>query len=134
VLPVLCELYLKMGQPAKATECVRRGFELLKPDQNWYGLPVSLHLANGMLATAQQDWETATESLDEAIQLSKEYQLPWDEAKGLYERGLMYIARDWDGDRERANIALDEALKIFQSIEAKKEVEKVLNKKGEIIK
>jgi tetratricopeptide (TPR) repeat protein len=129
VLPVLAELYLKMGKPDKAAEYVDRGFELMKPDRNWYGLPAPIYLAKGMLATAQKDWGTATESFDKAIQINRQYQLPWDEAKTLYERGLMYLARGRKADREKAHEDLDEALAIFQKVGAKKDAEKVLRKK-----
>jgi tetratricopeptide (TPR) repeat protein len=129
VLPVLAELYLKTGQPEKTAEYVNRGFELMKPDQNWYGLPAPMHLARGMLAIARKDWDTATESFDKAIQINRQYQLPWDEAKTLYERGLMYLARGDKGDRDKTHEDLDEALAIFQKVGAKKDAEKVLRKK-----
>jgi tetratricopeptide (TPR) repeat protein len=129
VLPVLAELYIKIGQPDKAAEYVNRGFELLKPDKNWYGLPAPMYLAKGMLATAQRNWRTAAESFDKAIQINRQYQLPWDEARTLYERGLMYLARRRKGYRDKAHEDLDEALAIFQKVGAKKDVEKVLRKK-----
>jgi len=128
-LPVLAELYLKMGQLDKAAEYVDRGFELMKPDSNWYGLPAPMYLARGMLAAARQDWGAAAESFDKAIQINRQYQLPWDEARTLYERGLMYLARGRKSDREKAHEDLDEALAIFQKVGAKKDVEKVLRKK-----
>jgi tetratricopeptide (TPR) repeat protein len=129
VLPVLAELYLKMGKPDKAAEYVDRGFELMKPDQNWYGLPAPMYLARGMLSAVRKDWDTATESFDKAIQINRQYQLPWDEASTLYERGLMYLARGGKGDRDKAHEYLDEALAIFQKVGAKKDAEKVLRKK-----
>jgi tetratricopeptide (TPR) repeat protein len=129
VLPVLAELCLRMDQPDKAAEYVDRGFELMKPDQNWYGLPAPVYLARGMLATARKRWDTATESFDKAIEMNRQYQLPWDEARTLYERGLMYLARGGQGDREKAHEDLDEALAIFQKVRAKKDAEKVLRKK-----
>ena len=129
VLPVLAELYLKIGQPEKTAGYVDRGFELMKPDQNWYGLPAPMYLAKGMLATARKDWGTAAESFDKAIQINRQYQLPWDEAKTLYERGLMYLSRGRKVDRDKAHKDLDEALAIFQKVGAKKDVEKVLRKK-----
>jgi len=129
VLPVLAELYIKIGQPEKAAEYVDRGFELMKPDQNWYGLPAPMYLARGMLATVRKDWDTATESFDRAIQINRQYQLPWDEARTLYERGLMSLARGGKGDRDKAHEDLDEALAIFQKVGAKKDAEKVLRKK-----
>ncbi|MDH4299268.1 MAG: tetratricopeptide repeat protein [Dehalococcoidia bacterium] len=129
VLPVLAELYLKIGQADKAAEYVNRGFELMKPDQNWYGLPASMHLARGMLLTARRDWDAAIESFDKAIKINRQYQLPWDEAKTLYQIGLMYLARGGKGDRDKAHKNLDEALAIFQNVGAKKDAEKVLRKK-----
>jgi tetratricopeptide (TPR) repeat protein len=129
VLPVLAELYLKMAKPDKAVEYVDRGFELLKPGKNWFGLPAPMYLAKGMLATARKDWSTAAESFDKAIRINRQYQLPWDEAKALYERGLMYLSRGRKADREKAHEDLDEALAIFQKVGAKKDVEKVLRKK-----
>ena len=129
VLPVLAELYLKMDKPDKAADYVDRGFELMKPDRNWYGLPAPMYLAKGMLATARKDWGTAADSFDKSVQINRQYQLPWDEAKTLYERGLMYLARGGKADREKAHEDLDEALAIFQKVGAKKDVEKVLRKK-----
>jgi tetratricopeptide (TPR) repeat protein len=129
VLPVLAELYLKIGQPEKAAEYVDRGFKLMKPEQNWHGLPAPVHLARGILATARKEWHTATDSFDKAIEINREYQLPWDGARTLYERGLMYLARGGKGDREKAHEDLDEALAVFQKIGARKDAEKVLRKK-----
>jgi tetratricopeptide (TPR) repeat protein len=129
VLPVLAELDLKMGQPDKAAEYVDRGFELMKPEQNWYGLPAPMYLARGMLAAVRKDWETATDFFDKAIEINRQYQLPWDEARTLYERGLMYLARGGKGDRDKAHEDLDEALATFQKVGAKKDAEKVLRKK-----
>jgi tetratricopeptide (TPR) repeat protein len=129
VLPVICELYLKTGLPEKAAEYVERGFELLKPDQSWYGLPGPMYLAKAMLATEQQDWKTATEFFEKAVHVNRQYQLPWDEAKTNYEWGMMYLARGQEGDRENFREKFERALEIFQRIGAKKDVEKVLTKK-----
>jgi len=126
VLPVLVELHLKMRQPAKAEEYVKRGVELMKPDQNWYGLPASLHTAQGMLAVAQKQWDEAAKCFEQAVILNRRYQLPWDEAKTLYEWALMHLARDKAGDREQAQGKIGEALEIFRRVGARKDVEKVL--------
>jgi tetratricopeptide (TPR) repeat protein len=129
VLPALAELYLKMGQPDAAAEYVDRGFELMRPDQNWYGLPAPVYLAGGMLAAARKDWAKATEAFNRAIEINRQYQLPWDEARTLYERGLMYLARGGKGDRDKAHEDLDAALAVFQKVGARKDAEKVLRKK-----
>ncbi len=129
MLPVLAELDIKIGQPENAAEYVDRGFELMKSGQNWYGLPAPMYLAKGMLATARKGWDTATESFDRALQINRQYELLWDEARTLYERGLMYLVRGRKGDRDKAHEDLDEALAIFQKVAARKDVEKVLRKK-----
>ncbi|MBI3029848.1 MAG: hypothetical protein HYY64_10085 [Candidatus Rokubacteria bacterium] len=126
VLPVLAELYLKMGQADKAAEYMARGFELLQPDQSWYGLPAPMYLAKGMLASAGKKWDEAEKSFEKAVEINRRYQLPWDEAKTLYEWGLMHLARGKPGDREQAQAKLGSALEIFRRVEAKKDVEKVL--------
>jgi tetratricopeptide (TPR) repeat protein len=79
--------------------------------------------------SARRGWGTATESFDKAIQINRQYQLPWDEAKTLHERGLMYLARGGKGDRKKAHEDLDEALAVFQKVGARKDAEKVLRKK-----
>jgi len=129
VLPVICELFLKTGQPEKATEYLARGFELLRPDQNWYGLPAPLYLAKAMLATEQQDWKTATEFFNKAIDLSTQYELAWDEAKTDFEWGMMALARNRAGDRETALEKFDYALEIFRKIGAQKYIKIVLKKR-----
>jgi tetratricopeptide (TPR) repeat protein len=134
VLPVLCELNLKMGQPDKAAGYVDRGFELLKPDQNWFGLPALIYMAKGMLAKEKQDWKTATEFFEKSIHLNRKYQLLWDEAKTCYEFGMMFMARNRTEDRESAHQKCDYALEIFERIGAKKDIEKVLNKKELLVK
>jgi tetratricopeptide (TPR) repeat protein len=134
VLPVLCELHLKMGQPDKAAGYVDRGFELLKPDQNWFGLPALMYMAKGMLATEKQDWKTATEFFEKGVQLNRKYQLLWDEAKTCYELGMMFLARNLTEDQESARQKFDCALEIFERIGAKKDIEKVLKRKELLVK
>jgi predicted ATPase len=133
VLPVLCELYLKIGQHDKAAEDVKRGFNLLKPDLNWYGLPAPMYLAKGMLASEKRNWDEAIKCYAEAVGINRQYELPWDEAKSLYEWGLMYINRGTKEDREAAIEKLDTALAIFQRIDAKRDIEKVIAEKMTLI-
>ncbi len=129
VLPALSELSLKSGQLDKAAEYVERGFELLKPELNWYGLPAPMYLAKGMLASEKQSWDEAVECLAEAVAINRQYELPWDEAKSLYEWGLMYINRGTKADHNEALEKLEKAKVIFQRIDAKRDIEKVIAEK-----
>jgi tetratricopeptide (TPR) repeat protein/predicted Ser/Thr protein kinase len=121
VLPVLAELYLKLGQTEEAAQYIDRGIELLAPDRNWYGLPAPIHLARGMLTGAQKKWEEAEESFNEAVNINRQYELSWDEAKTLYEWGLMYGQKR---DKGSAYEKLDGALVLYQNLDAKNEIEK----------
>ena len=112
VLPALTELYLETGRREMAAEYVERGFELLEPDRNWYGLPALIHLANGMLASVFKRWDEAEASFDRAVSINRQYKLPWDEAKALYAWGVMCGQKR---DRESADNKLGEALVLFQS-------------------
>jgi hypothetical protein len=50
-------------------------------------------------------------------------------AELLYEYGLMYLARNEEGDKEKAYSLLNQALEIYQKIDAKKKIEKVIAKR-----
>jgi class 3 adenylate cyclase/tetratricopeptide (TPR) repeat protein len=132
VLPVLGELYLTMGDLGKAAEQVTRGFELLSPDQKWYGLPAGIYLTSGMLAAASKRWDEAETSFAKAVAINRRYQLPWDEGKTLYEWGLMHVARGGAGDRDTAWTNLDAALDLFRRVEARRDIDKVLAAKAQL--
>jgi class 3 adenylate cyclase/tetratricopeptide (TPR) repeat protein len=124
VLPALAGLCLKMGRPVAAAEYVTRAFNLMTAGQNWYGLPAPVHTAHGVLATARRDWTSAEGAFEQAVAINREFLLPWDEAKALHEWGLMHLARGAAGDRDSARQKLDQALAIFERVEARKDVDK----------
>jgi len=47
----------------------------------------------------------------------------------LCEYARVYLERNQQGDREKANNLLNQALEIFQKIDAKKDIEKIITKK-----
>jgi tetratricopeptide (TPR) repeat protein len=114
-------MYLNLGQIEKTAEYVERGTELLAPDRNWYGLPAPLHTVKGMLASAQKKWEEAEEAFNQAVTINHQYELAWDEAKALYEWGIMFGQKR---DKESAYEKLDKALVLFRSVGAKNDIEK----------
>jgi tetratricopeptide (TPR) repeat protein len=121
ILPVLAETYLKMDQTDRAVELIERGSALLTPDRNWYGLPAPIHTAKGMLAASQKDWEIAEGNFEKAVNINREFQLPWDEAKALFEWGNMEAGRKKKGE---AAAKFDQSEEIFRKIGAKWDVEK----------
>ncbi|HXJ84906.1 MAG TPA: adenylate/guanylate cyclase domain-containing protein [Candidatus Methylomirabilis sp.] len=125
-LTALCDLYVRTDRLAVATEHMRRGSALLEPQRQWYGAPVPLLVQRGVLATAKRQWDEAEQSFEEAVRASRQYHLPWEEARALYESGVMRAARDHHGDRENGAALQAAALEIFQRIGAQAYVEQVL--------
>jgi tetratricopeptide (TPR) repeat protein/predicted Ser/Thr protein kinase len=121
VLPALVALNLRREEVEQAAALVDRGLELMKPDQNWYGLPALIHLAQGMVESAQEQWDEAEASYREALVVNQHYALPWDQAKTLHEWGLMCGRR---GKRETAVEKVDQAQTLFEEVGAVKDAEK----------
>ena len=86
-----------------------------------------------MLATCQRRWEGAEEAFQQAVDINRQYTLPYFEARSLLEWAEMYLTRDQTGDREHGMGLLDQALEIFQRVQASKMVERVLSSK-EVLK
>jgi tetratricopeptide (TPR) repeat protein len=88
---------------------------LLVDGQNWYGLPAPVHLAKGMLLRAQGKWSEAQKAFEAALALDRQHGLPWDEARVLYEWGVML---EGTGDGPAARAKLGQALALFQKVGA----------------
>jgi class 3 adenylate cyclase/tetratricopeptide (TPR) repeat protein len=116
VLPSICEVHLKKGQFEGAAEYINRGFELLKPDQNWYGLAAPLYLVKAMLAAKERSWDMAAEYFAKADQLNLKFGLPWDEAKTNYEWSKMLVARAQRDDEKNARKKHSRANDVLQRL------------------
>lgn len=123
---LLVEIASKGGELQEATPNLQRAREIVSNGEDWRGLLAKVHLAEGILATAKKNWPEAEDAFRKAAEINQKYHLPYYEAKTLFEWGQMYLSRNEPGDRERGMGLLDEALAIFQKIQAKKIVEKVL--------
>jgi tetratricopeptide (TPR) repeat protein len=83
VLPALAEAYLALGERVRASECIRAGFALLTTGQHWHGLPAPLHCARARLAVAERDRGEAARAIDDALAISRQYGLAFDEVRAL---------------------------------------------------
>jgi class 3 adenylate cyclase/tetratricopeptide (TPR) repeat protein len=128
-LPLLCEVYHRTGRPDREEACLERGSALLAADRAWYGLPAPLFIAKGMCAAGRQQWDEAMGLFERAIAISREYRVPFDTARALYEYGLAHVTRGRAGDRESGRARLAESVEIFQSIRAVRDVERVMARK-----
>ena len=113
----------------EAERYLHKAQEILSNGEDWRGLAGNVYFAEGILASAEKNWQEAEAAFKKALDINRQYEFPYYEAKCLFEWGQMYLGRNDSGDRERGMKLLDEALAIFQRIQAKKMVEKVLGRK-----
>jgi tetratricopeptide (TPR) repeat protein len=98
-------------------------------------LPIAyVNALRAKLLCAQKLWEESIEyfekSLNEFEALGGRRWNMYDFAKiVLYEYAQTYLERDREGDREKANNLFNQALEIFQKMDAKKDIEKIIAKK-----
>ena len=125
ILPLLADLSIQQNELTAAAEYVERGFDLMKPDQQWYGLPATMHLAQGMLASARGEWQKAESAFVNGLEIGRQYELRADEANLFYEWGKMYQKRDEEGDGVKALEKLAQAHKLWQQMAATETTKKV---------
>jgi DNA-binding CsgD family transcriptional regulator len=122
---LLTRVCSQSGDLEEAAKHLGRAREILSLSTDWLGLAAEVRLAEGTLATAEQRWPEAEAAFQQAVAINRQYHLLYYEAASLLECGQMYLSRNGLGDRERGMALLDQALAIFQRIQARKMVEKV---------
>jgi class 3 adenylate cyclase len=123
---LLVQVCSKSRELEEAGEHMRRARELFSLSPDWLGLAAEVHLAEGVLAAAQKRWPEAEAAFQQAVAINQQYHLPYYEARSLLEWAEMCSSRSGAGDSERGLELLDQALAIFQRVQAKKMVEKVV--------
>ena len=130
--PALARLYLKEGEIEKAKGLIEKTFEHAAKTKNRLVIPYA-DMLKGMLFREQKNWEQSIENFEKSLQgyksLNAQKWYVTQFAELLYEYGLMYLERNEEGDKEKANSLLNQALEICQKIDAKKKVEKIIAKK-----
>jgi DNA-binding winged helix-turn-helix (wHTH) protein/tetratricopeptide (TPR) repeat protein len=128
-LTLSAEIASKGGDLDEAAAHLSQARKIMSKPQEWRGLAAEVHLSDGILATCEKRWQEALDAFQKAVEVNRQYRLPYYEARSLFEWGQMHISRNSTGDRERGLQLLGESLDIFQRIQAKKMVEKVLARK-----
>ncbi len=117
------------GELEQAEAHLHRAKGILSNGEDWRGLAAEVHLAKGIVTTAEKKWQEAEDAFKKVLEIYSQYPFPYFEAKCRFEWGQMYVSRNGPGDRERGMQLVDEALGIFQKIQSKKMVEKLLAQK-----
>jgi predicted ATPase/tRNA A-37 threonylcarbamoyl transferase component Bud32 len=87
-----------------------------------------------MLLRAEKKWNESIELFEKNLQEyealgARQWNVYWLAKNILYEYARAYLERNQEGDREKADKLLNQALEIFQKIGAKKDIEKIIAKK-----
>jgi tetratricopeptide (TPR) repeat protein len=120
--------YIELGEIDKARTTLDGLHKFAYEKQNKQ-LIANEHATRAVLLRGEKKWnESITlfeKSLREYEDLDARQWNVYDLAKNiLYEYACMYLDRDEEGDREKADRLLNQALEIFQKIDAKKDMEK----------
>jgi len=130
--PALSTLYLKKGEIEKAKELIERTYEYATRTKSRLVIPYA-EMLKAMLFREQRNWEQSIQHFEKSLQgyksLSAQKWYVIQFAELLYEYGLMYLERNEEGDKERAYSLLNQALEIYQKMDAKKKIEKIIAKK-----
>jgi tetratricopeptide (TPR) repeat protein/tRNA A-37 threonylcarbamoyl transferase component Bud32 len=132
LFPVLSRLYLRKGEIEKAREIIEKTSEHAAKAKKKM-LVSYTDMLKGMVFREQKDWQKSEEQFEKSLSGYKSLNAPewhiYQFAELLYEYGLMYLDRNHEGDKEKAYSLLDQALVIYQKMDAKKKIEKILTKK-----
>jgi tetratricopeptide (TPR) repeat protein/tRNA A-37 threonylcarbamoyl transferase component Bud32 len=130
--PALARLYLKEGEIEKAKELIEKTFEHATKTKNRLVIPYA-DMLKGMLFREQKNWDQSIQHFEKSLQgyksLNAQKWYVYQFAELLYEYGLMYLERNEEGDKEKAYALLNQALEIYQKMDAKKKIEKIIAKK-----
>jgi len=125
--------YIELGEIEKAQNLIDsvQKFALEVKDKLLIAVADALR---AMLFRAQKQWKESIEHFEkslqefEAINARRWYVYLFAKIL-LYEYARVYLERNEEGDREKANNLLNQALEIFQELDAKKDIEKIIAKK-----
>jgi tetratricopeptide (TPR) repeat protein/tRNA A-37 threonylcarbamoyl transferase component Bud32 len=130
--PSLAKLHLKTGQMEKAQELIDTICKNVTQTKDRFLVPYA-DMLKAMLLREQKKWDQSILLFEKSLQRyrSLNAQKWWVEryAELLYEYGLVYLERNGEGDREKAYSLLDQALAMYQKMEAQKRIENIIAKK-----
>jgi tetratricopeptide (TPR) repeat protein len=130
--PDLAKLYLKTGEIEKAQELTEKIHEKSTKAMGKFITPYA-DMLKAMVFREQKKWDQSIQCFEKSLQGYKSLNAQkWDAnkfAELLYEYGLVYLERNSEGDREKAYSLLDQALAIYQKMEAQKKIERIIAKK-----
>ena len=129
---LLAQVATKAGELREGMRHLSRAQEIVSNGEDWRGLAAEVCQSEAALATAEERWDDAEVAFQTASEINRRYHLPYYQARCLMEWGRMCLSRNDPGDRAQATALLDQALGIFQDIQASKMVERVVALKEQV--
>ena len=122
--------YIELGEIEKAKNLIDDMYEFASKAKDKQFIATANTL-KAMVFRVQKRWEESIELFEKSLQefeaLKARQWNPYFFAKMvLYEYARLYLERNQEGDTERANSLLNQALEILQKMGAKKDIEKIL--------
>jgi len=124
--------YIELGEIEKANNLIDslQKFALEVKDKR---LIAGADALRAMLFRAQKKWEESIEFFEKSLSEyeainARQWYIYFFAKFFLCEYARVHLERDQEGDREKANNLLNQALEIFQKLDAKKDIEKVKSK------
>jgi len=125
--------YIELGKIEEAKSLIDN-LHKFAVEVNDKELIATADVLRAMLLRAQKKWNESIEFFEKSLQEHEALNARrWDVYRFakmvLYEYARVYLERDQEGDREKAHNLLNQALEIFQKLDAKKDIEKIIAKK-----
>lgn len=114
ILALIAWAHAEIGDTEGALQAVQEAVRGAEDEGNRENLVTALWV-QGMIERRRACWDNAEQAFAHTLQLAREMSYPFMEARALYERGLMHVAR---GERTRAQEDLGAALTIFSRLGA----------------
>jgi len=125
--------YIELGEIEKANNLIDSLHKFAIEVEN-KELLATADALRGMQFHVQKKWEESIEYFEKSLQEfealnARRWNIYFFAKFVLYEYARMYLERDREGDRQKAHNLLNQALEIFQKLDAKKDIEKIIAKK-----
>ena len=105
-------LFVDTGRPEMALEHLQCCRAILAQGENWLGHTGTVRRGEAMIAASIADFGEADKHFASAVEISKQYSLPWDEAETLHYWGKTLTMA---GEHGRAVGKYDAAIEIYRS-------------------
>lgn len=131
LFPVLSKFYLRKGELEKANETIERTHEHATKAKKKMVVCYT-DMLKGMLFREQKDWTKSIEHFEMSLSgyrlLNAQEWNVYQFAELLNEYGVMYLDRNEKGDSERADSLFEQALAIYQKMNARRRMEEILSR------